>query len=105
VSDYSPSPDDITQVLTPIGRVKRHVVCAALLYDDGTLILGARHFDRMMNPIIDKCKLVKEVPEEGFVDQFGNFINRKDAAIIVQINNQPLRDKRVSNLLFSENLY
>jgi hypothetical protein len=44
------------------------------------------------------------VEEQGFVDQFGNFYNRKDALIIAKGNNQVI-GRIINDELYSENLY
>jgi hypothetical protein len=45
--------------------------------------------------------------EQGFIDQFGTFYNRKDAYTIAKENGQIIRDLDGvgTNTLFSEHLY
>lgn len=90
---------------------ENRIVCAAILYNDNTLIVGARHFDVVMrntmmaiNPSIDYWKKLGHV--QGFIDKFGNFKTREEAWHIAVEANQII--KRVggdNNKLFSENLY
>jgi hypothetical protein len=105
---YEPNPDNIAEIyIDPDLSVKRVVVCAANKF--GNLIIpGARHFDGIMNALLDVLGGVVESREheQGFIDQYGIFITRKDALHIVQVNKQPLRDNvPLLDELYSENLY
>lgn len=67
--------DDTTQ---------RRVVCAAIRADDGTLLLGIRHYSRDMHEQIvqraDGHKFRNRLDEDqGFVDQHGEFMGREEA--------------------------
>ena len=98
--------------------VPRHVVCAANRYGT-TIIAGARHHDSIMRSAIAFIgggdfrvgyeKLLEEAGEreqQGFIDQYGVFMSREEAAYIVVQNKQPLRDSKiVSRELYSENIY
>ncbi|MCP4437532.1 MAG: hypothetical protein GY810_01090 [Aureispira sp.] len=111
---YEIDPEDITQVIVPGGAVKRIIVCAANRYND-IVICGARHYDEVMNKVLDKLNLdvvgednpkgYPRFPEQGFIDQYQNFVTREDAAIIVVKNKQKMRSPLESKELFSENLY
>jgi hypothetical protein len=86
----------------------RRVVCSANRLKDGTLILGARHFDKLMHAQIDKMGLENELDghEQGFIDQFGVFMTREQAHPVAAYAKQIIRrcggdDHR----LYSENLY
>jgi hypothetical protein len=91
---------------------KRIVVCAANRYRD-IIVLGVRHFDQLMHNMIAKipAHYLPERPsywEQGFVDQYGVFMNRVEALEVAnksgQINTR--REKTAPHhLLFSEDIY
>lgn len=86
--------------------MNQRVVCAANKLSDGTIILGIRHWDQFMHSHLEDH--VMSAPEEidtellefelirgheqGFVDQFGKFLNRVDALKIAKENDQIIRD-------------
>ena len=95
----------------------RIIVCAALKYNitifcgnsylKEIIIAGARHFDSIMIAQIKAIGL-KGIPEQGFIDQFGTFVDRKEAMEIVKKSGQPFDIKRNGvpiDELFSEGLY
>ncbi len=102
-------------------RISPRIVCAAMLMNDGQVILGIRHYSPEMRVTLRRIYgrglrlfgrwVIKpyhlKVKEEGFIDQFGKFYNREDALTIALENNQIIRDKDKldSGELFSENLY
>ena len=77
------------------------------------IVTGARHFDNIMRSQIKAYFKSLNEPEnwgsaweQGFIDQFGNFLTRKEAMVIAKENGQIRRDgERVRLELFSENLY
>lgn len=81
------------------------IVCAANLLEDGTIVPGVRHYDPIMNKLIDK--LGSEVVAQGFIDNFGMFWPRDQALEIAIENGQSLDMKRNGSTkeLFSEGLY
>lgn len=97
----------------------QRIVCAACLHKDGAVIIGIRHFDDMMHTTIDLRKEIN--PDEdwygcdqGFVDQFNNFLDRREAWVIAVKANQIYRlvgnqneDSKTRDdvELYSENLY
>jgi hypothetical protein len=95
------------------------VVCAANRHSNGTIVLGARHFDGLMRKTIsDRClgfpNETWNSAEQGFIDQFGKFLTRTEAWIIAVKMNQIRRfvggqntdSLNMDNIeLFSENLY
>jgi hypothetical protein len=92
--------------------VQRRVVCAAVKGNKGSIVCGARHFDNIMrmgclafNP--QTGETFKDPRQEGFIDQFGVFMDRKEAKQVAEAAGQIFR--RVgdpeSDELFSENLY
>ena len=90
----------------------RRIVCAAI-NNQGTIVLGARHHDELMNNQIqgylDEGGYWNKKDEiQGFIDQYGNFINRKDALIVAKAANQILKigpGFNATKQLYSENLY
>jgi hypothetical protein len=95
--------------------VPRVVVCAANRYTkDGStvLILGARHFDRTMHDAMDRLGWGKERahchdPDQGFIDQFGVYMDRKEALAVATASGQVgrWREKCPGAWLCSEDLY
>lgn len=89
----------------------RKVVCAAIkLKDDPfSIICGARHFDEIMRDQILHSTIDKFLwyqAEQGFIDNYRNFLNREEACILAQKNNQINFSTHGSNkILFSEDLY
>lgn len=94
----------------------RFVVCAACRYGD-LVIAGVRHYDMVMH---SQLKYIKEdklfdfevagKAEQGFLDQFGVFMDRKEAYEVAlaagQINNRTEKTGSPSSkILFSEDLY
>lgn len=73
-------------------------IIAAAIMKDGRIYAGHRHYNVIRNnrPIDFKnC-------EQGFVDEDGNFLSRKEAAKIAYKNGQIKKKKEI---LFSEDLY
>jgi len=97
--------------LTKAQKKIQRVVCAACRYDD-VIVVGIRHLDPLMRqtmkamyPDVEKIG-IKFSRDQGFVDQFGNFLTRQEALVIANHNNQIHR--RVGgdeHRLYSENLY
>lgn len=85
---------------------KRRIVCAAVLYSDGSMLVGPRHFDEVMQA--QHARLPKNVAEvaQGFIDQWGTFFDREDSRAIAQRAGQILhRCGGDDTRLYSENLY
>ncbi len=91
------------------------IVCAACrIKDDGFIICSPRHVDNTTRATINKIYgdnseiYQRDSMEQGFVDQFGNFLTRKEAWVIAVKNGQIIRDLNLSSSndeLFSEHLY
>lgn len=88
------------------------VVCAAVKMPNGVLILGIRHWDGFMAQYVREhggrqaFNFFGRDEEQGFVDQFGNFLSREDAWKVAEQAGQIIR--RVGGdggCLYSENLY
>ncbi|MNE36370.1 hypothetical protein D3C80_1301780 [compost metagenome] len=94
----------------------RFVVCAAVKYGD-VIIAGARHFDRVMHSQLDRMNEDKLIEAdalgeyvEGFIDQFGVFMDRSEAYKVAlaggQLNTRRLKSgNQGSTELFSEDIY
>ena len=93
-------------------RLQRRVVCSAIRKGD-TLICGPRHFDQIMREQIDQMHYHNRLmayahdAEQGFIDQWGKFMNREEAFEVATAAGQ-IRQKTGnpdSKELFSEDLY
>ncbi len=89
-------------------RTQRRVVCAAIRKGD-TLICGARHFDQTMHQQIERMhfndpRFMRDA-EQGFVDQWGEFMTREEAYMVARERGQFLADPIHKTALFSEDLY
>lgn len=95
--------------MTETQQSNRFVVCAALRYGD-LIICGARHFDHVMQPLLEHARNATGVfkPEQGFIDQYGTYMSRAEALEVARAAGQ-LNTRRPKsdpeNLLFSEDLY
>jgi len=89
----------------------RRVVCAANKTKSGTVLLGARHWDTWMVEQAHPHRIRGGDEEQGFIDQYGNFLTRKEAWVIAKRQNQIIRyvagqsSETVDDILWSENLY
>ncbi|GAB1720891.1 MAG: hypothetical protein NTAFB09_26220 [Nitrosospira sp.] len=80
----------------------RMVVCAAILVK-GSIYIGPRHFDQTM---IRHMVSLGEIPEQGFIDQWGVFMTREEAWKVAEAAGQiKYRVGGDGKELFSENLY
>lgn len=95
--------------------VVRKIVTAATLYH-GVLIVSVRHFDRTAHTQLLRLFGEKDEREhnseyeqvQGFVDQYGVFVDRKTAMGIVLESGQPFNIKRNGGdirELFSEGIH
>jgi len=86
----------------------RRIVCAAIKQMvTGRIITGARHFDKIMRAQIKAADGMKNwrSAAQGFIDQFGDFLNREEAWKIAEDQGQIRRQVSTPGTLFSENLY
>lgn len=85
----------------------KRVVCAACRWHDGHIILGIRHFspDMRLSAALQGYECGAAV-EQGFVDQYGNFLTRQEAFKIALPNGQyrPYEPYNIGTL-YSEDLY
>jgi len=99
---YTPDENDFTCV----NGTPRRVVCAANRFPCGLVITGARHWDDIMCAVADRLGIKGGKEEQGFIDQWQNFITREDAVTIVLTHKQQLREVPLEgDFLFSEHLY
>jgi len=102
-----------------IKKPQQIVVCAACMYE-GIIVTGARHWDKVMRTQYDmstraafwdqwNCVPAMGEYAQGFINQFGDFLTRKEAMQVVLANTQSLRTPREkldpNGILFSEDLY
>lgn len=90
-------------------RPARSVVCAANKYGD-LIFTGVRHYCPVMvfNMAAYDIKALRQQHGEvqGFIDQHGVFMDRKEAAIVAKESGQLARYGNVlPEMLFSEDLY
>lgn len=103
-----------TEEWQPPKDIKPWMVCAANRNRaNGYIVCGARHYDSIMHKQISvfydmTSKSRSKDWEQGFIDQFGRFYNRKEAMKAVLENGQPFSLKRnggSGDELYSEGLY
>lgn len=86
---------------------QQRIVCAALKLPDGAIVCGPRHFDQTMHATLDRMDKVlatgKHRAEQGFVDQWGNFLDRRAAMKVAVARGQAPGD--AGDILYSEHLY
>jgi len=91
--------------------LERRIVCAAIAYPRiGIMLVGPRHFDKIMQDQYDRFFSVTppdgEENVQGFLDQYGEFLTRKEAHEVAKNANQIIRRcGGDEGKLFSENLY
>jgi len=111
---YETDPEDITKVfISDTLSVPRIIVTAANKV--GNLIIpGVRHHDSVMRKLYDALGLddikTYKIEEQGFIDQYGQFVTREDARIIFDANKQISKrnDGQAPNdpkLLYSEDIH
>ncbi len=87
LENYKPYPEDVTKIHIDGNALPRFVASPANMTDDGTIFLGIRHFCPLMNRAIDDYadahgrskKTITIGMKQGFVDQHGTFMDRKEA--------------------------
>lgn len=102
-----------------MNQTKPYVVCAAIRDPETKqIVLGARHYDKLMLYTLMSLGVKGTGWEQGFIDQFDNFLTRSEAWRVADANGQIRRqtgwesvpNPRQANVgdedeLFSENLY
>lgn len=91
-------------------EAQRRIVCAAVRIDVDKVICSPRHYDSVcratINLLPEEDREKWYCAEQGFVDQFGKFLDRHEAYKIAKAANQIIfRCGGDEGKLFSENLY
>lgn len=77
---------------------ERRIVAACNIFEDGTKIIGVRHWDMFMRKQADAYDIKPAaIHEQGFIDQFGDFWGREEALDIVKANGQYFDPERNSH--------
>jgi hypothetical protein len=93
---------------------QRRVVCAALRATDGDVLIGIRHYSKDMTKMIERNLMVKfchlHDKNQGFVDQYGEYMSREEAYIVALDAGQILYPEACQEgtngmKLYSEGLY
>lgn len=87
---------------------RRRVVSAALLYGKNDIVCSPRHFDEICHSQLNRFNYFNgKTPVQGFIDQYGQFMDRKEAWKVALEANQIIRvcGGNEEGLLYSENLY
>lgn len=89
-----------------IKKPQQIVVCAANR-KDGVTFCGARHCDSVMRKQAEAAGIKLTAAEQGFINQFGEFLTREEAMQVVKESGQPFNIERNNgdSYLFSEGLY
>lgn len=74
-------------------RSERRVVCAAIRASDGEVLIGIRHYSRDMHDQIEQRNdrhrwYHRNDQDQGFVDQYGDFMSREEAYKIAETAGQ-----------------
>lgn len=94
-----------------IGPPGRMVVCAACFFEElDIMLVGARHWDKTMRNQLDRTIYNKDDRcLQGFIDQHGKFMSRREAWTVACNSGQIIRrvggDAVAGGTLYSENLY
>lgn len=102
--DYKPYINNRIYVSVGDRLIERQVVCAANRYGD-LIVLGVRHHCPIMNNTLDLLGIDGFTKEQGFVDQWGNYMDRVEALEVLEANGRFIRDDDFMDELYSENLY
>lgn len=90
---------------------QRRVVCSAIRADDGSVLLGLRHYSQDMHDQLqvrnDRSKFLhRSGDDQGFVDQSGVYMTRQEAYAVALAAGQILwPDECRDGRLYSEALY
>ncbi len=89
----------------------RVVVCAAVRFPDGVMLVGPRHYDKVMQIQFNRFYIgASNIPNEkdgecGFLDQKGDFMTREEAYEVAKKAKQFLDPNLPGPKLFSEDIY
>ena len=79
--------------------------CRAIFNGKEHIVLGVRHFDKLMFETIETMGIGSLDFEEGFITNKGRYITRQEAMQLALSNNQIRRTVANDTQLYSENLY
>jgi hypothetical protein len=97
---------ELSENWQPDPEIPAWIVCAANKHkDSGVIFCGARHFDDLMRGQIKAANYPFASYDQGFIDQFGRFYDRKEAWKIAEKNGQIKRISGTRGTLYSEDLY
>lgn len=111
LENYKPYPDDCTMIHVDGEAHKRFVAVPANITKSGVIFLGVRHGCPLMNASIRvHAALTGQSAgrgmKQGFVDQHGTFMDRKEAMIVAVVRCQIKRSIGYdSDELYSEHLH
>lgn len=93
----------------------QRIVCAALRAADGDILLGIRHYSKDMRDTIKKRIDGKKFhhchdENQGFVDQYGKYLTRREAYKVAEAAGQIINPKACGGvspdkILYSEGIY
>lgn len=93
----------------------RRIVCAAIRAEDGSLLLGIRHYSQDMHEQIEQRLDGEKFKHrsgdaQGFVDQHGRYLTREEAYVVAAMAQQIIRPHACPEgpdapRLYSEALY
>ena len=92
-------------------KSERRVVCAAIRAEDGSLLLGIRHYSSDMHKQIGmrydgRLFLHRNGDDQGFVDQHGVYMTRREAYDVALKADQIIRmEACLREELYSEGIY
>lgn len=103
--------ESLNAVGAQVQRPVRRVVCAAIRAADGSLLLGIRHYSSDMHEQIAERRegwkfLHRTGDDQGFVDQRGHYMTRRQAWNVAEAAGQVRRQGHdCEGVLYSEDLY
>lgn len=111
--NFKPHPTDNTMIYFDGNAHPRYVAAVANMAEDGTIFLGIRHFCPLMRQNIEAWEKANDVlvdkrsaMQQGFVDQHGTFMDRREAMKIAVARCQIRKSIGYdSALLYSEHLH
>lgn len=107
------TPEERKEYAVKYAHKRRVVIAAYRFFKSGLeyIAIGPRHGDPTMRLHMDLiCNVLGEKPahkdvDQGFIDQWGNFMDREEALVIAKKQNQILEKQGYDKELFSEDLY
>ena len=85
---------------------KQIIVCAANRHKSGVIFCGARHCDNIMRAQANAAGVRLQESEQGFIDNFGEFLTRQEALVVAKSSGQHLMlEHCTGDKLFSEGIY